>query len=255
LRAAIPPGPGEVRGFDLSADGDRVAISYGGSLQVWEATAEKLAPRASWTKNLPLERCTWSPDGKTLAVGSSTGPVYLLRPDGETMQERATLAEPKSVISRLSFSSDSKTLAAACTDSNAHVWDLAGPQPFHRAAIKSDNSLMSVSLHPDGKSLAVGGYVAGVKLHDLTDNPPRERQSLESSGTFSVAYRPDGRALASSSLHGQVIVWDPDTGKKLQSWQFPGSVEQVGWADNRHLVTLNANKTIYVLRLAPPAKQ
>ena len=48
------------------------------------------------------------------------------------------------------------------------------------------------------------------------------------------------------------VLWDPAIGTKLQSWQFPGSVEQVAWGDNRHLVTLNANKTIYVLRLAVP---
>lgn len=74
---------------------------------------------------------------------------------------------------------------------------------------------------------------------------------------------PDGKTIATGAADSKVRLWEPDPprGKSalkrtIEIGPPGGLVKQVYWTpDGRHLVTLNGNGTIYVLRLeeAPPA--
>jgi hypothetical protein len=60
--------------------------------------------------------------------------------------------------------------------------------------------------------------------------------------------------LAAGTEGGKLVLRDVQTGLVRRQWQLPGVVYAVAYAaDGRHLVTLNGNGTLYVLRLAKPA--
>jgi hypothetical protein len=61
----------------------------------------------------------------------------------------------------------------------------------------------------------------------------------------------------SASTDGQVVRWDRSGGKVLldRNLGLPGPLNAATLAaDGRHLITANANGTVYILRLAPGPK-
>jgi hypothetical protein len=65
----------------------------------------------------------------------------------------------------------------------------------------------------------------------------------------SACFSPDGQTLATTHQNGLLILWDPVKGARMRSWQLPGPADVAFAADGWHLLTANANGTVYVLRL------
>ncbi|MCB9940026.1 MAG: protein kinase [Planctomycetaceae bacterium] len=90
-------------------------------------------------------------------------------------------------------------------------------------------------------------------LEDISGPQPRQLQStkLWLYGKFHwLSFSPDGRHLACATDES-VIVLEVATLKTVWKWDAPGDIEWIEWAeDGRHLITLNGNKTAYVLRLS-----
>jgi WD40 repeat protein len=60
-----------------------------------------------------------------------------------------------------------------------------------------------------------------------------------------------GGTLATAGWEGRIILWDAATGQKRRDWQLPGIVGAIAFApDGRHLAAVNANGTVYILRLS-----
>jgi WD40 repeat protein len=53
---------------------------------------------------------------------------------------------------------------------------------------------------------------------------------------------------------GQASLWEVPSGKLLREWSLRWPIFDVAFAsDSRHLVTANANGTLYLLRVAGPS--
>ncbi|WP_439630328.1 hypothetical protein [Gemmata sp.] len=108
-----------------------------------------------------------------------------------------------------------------------------------------------VALSPDGRYLAHSpDGTAELVVVDLAGREPREVRRTNVGGVAALGFHPGGQRLAYSTGEGLCVV-DVATGKTLWEWKgAPGAVLWAQWADDgRHLVTHNANKTVYVLRL------
>jgi WD40 repeat protein len=131
------------------------------------------------------------------------------------------------VVSSVTFSPDSKTLASADVFGNVVLWDVrtgartATLQRFNRRGGEARiNSVYSLAFRPDGSTLAAG-TVHGIKLWDV--------KSVKSVGpvfgpssttTWAVAFHPDGKVLASAGskrLIGQRDRIDGD--ETLHLWE------------------------------------
>ncbi|MEH2167363.1 MAG: AAA-like domain-containing protein, partial [Nostoc sp.] len=128
----------------------------------------------------------FSPDGKTIASGSSDNTVKLWNLAG---QELKTLKGHSSSVFSVAFSPDGKTIASGSYDNTVKLWNLAGQEL--KTLKGHSSSVFSVAFSPDGKTIASGSYDNTVKLWNLAG---QELKTLKghSSSVFSVAFSPDG---------------------------------------------------------------
>ncbi|HEX4103083.1 MAG TPA: TIR domain-containing protein [Pseudonocardiaceae bacterium] len=159
----------------------------------------------------PVSSVAFSPDGRTVAAGDSTGTVTvwdLVDPSrpGNLLETHA------GSVSSVAFSPDGRTLAAGSFDGRVVLWDLADlirPRQFLTAGT---GSVFSVVFSPDGRTLAAGDADGTVILWDLA-NPTRPRQlgsphTGRATAVFSVAFSPDGRTIATANDDGTTLLWN-----------------------------------------------
>jgi WD40 repeat protein len=110
------------------------------------------------------------------------------------------------------------------------VEPLAAPDP---AMLKADGPVVrSMAFAPDGQVLAVAAGNAGddrftsVALWDTTSTAQIANLQGHQDTVWSVAYRPDGKEIATGSLDNTVRLWDPATGTELARFTSPSRATQ-----------------------------
>jgi len=79
------------------------------------------------------------------------------------------------------------------------------------------DAVVSVSLSPDGKTLASGSLDNTIKLWDVTTGKEIRTLKGHSKAVVSVSLSPDGKTLASGSYDKTIKLWDVTTGKEIRT--------------------------------------
>ncbi len=213
----------------------------------------KIAPTAPVRR--AITAIAFSPKDNLIAVGRY-GTVELVAVD--TREVRRTLNGHRGSVNDLAFSADGSLLIVAGGETGllgeVQIWKLselftAKPDPAKsksapakKSAAKAPtaavppaeptvqplkmlrghkDSIYSLAVSPDGKTLATGSYDQQIKLWDLENGTERKTLSGHNGGVFGLAFHPSSKLLASASGDRTIKLWDIATGERLDTLSQP----------------------------------
>jgi WD40 repeat protein len=179
----------------------------------------------------PITKCTYSPDGKWLAVGDSKGYIYLCDVATglikTTLKNWSFLQAFENRIDDLCFSHNSCFLALGSRDGLCLIWEIPSGKLLH--TLKGHSSgislnkpispgVKSVCFNMDGTILASGGHDGTIRLWSTASGKAisciQPHGSLE---VTSVRYHPNKKILATSGNDGTLKLWDLSSGELLMT--------------------------------------
>jgi RNA polymerase sigma factor (sigma-70 family) len=125
-------------------------------------------------------------------------------------------AEYYSAHTTISVAPDNKTVAVGCTDHSVRLWD-----------IEQNKEIRVLGTHWE----APGRIGVGTKMN------------------CSVCYSPDGKVVVSGGNDGKVHVWNPETGKEIQSWGGHQVVFEVAVAPNNKTLAVAAHDGLFLCEI------
>lgn len=232
LRHTLPAHPPCVLTVAFSPDSTLLASGGGDNrVQIWDSNSGQLrhilTGHTNWVWSI-----AFSPDGKTLASASSDQTIYLW--DTASGEVKQILRGHTSWVRTVAFSHDGCLLASGSEDCTIRLWDVESGCVQH--VIESEAGwVMSVAFGPQSSEasqiLACGTVEGMICFWDLARAEseitihPRLQVAGHASRIETVAYRADGKILASGSSDKTIKLWDSQTGDCLQTLSMPGPYE------------------------------
>jgi len=201
----------------------------------------------------------FSPDGKTLAVGTASSGIRLW----DTATGKVLPGEFKDHLNSfmaLSFSPDGKMLAvggypnAGGFDSRVHLLEVATGKELQTLRGHS-NCVRAVAFSPNGRWLASGGFDQTVRLweiHARLASPCHEFRG-HTAEIASLAFSPDGQRLASGSHDSTALIWDVTglTGGQTRTARLNPKALTACWQSLMDADAAQAYQTLRTLAAAP----
>jgi WD40 repeat protein len=206
----------------MSRSGKVAAAGADGLLRIWNPnrTSEPLTLRAD---PQTVNRVAFAPDGYSLATAGRSGRISLW--NSSAGSETLTLAAPGAMQS-IAFNPKGPYLAAnGPRGGDVLVWNLDNPEHLLRVPGHSGD-VTFVAFSPDGASLASAGNDRNAADHKqnlvrIEDFPARGKNAVVLEGhkayIHAIAYRPDGRLIASAGEFEKILLHDPSTGKLVRT--------------------------------------
>ncbi len=238
-----------------SPDGATLAsASDDGTIGLWDTRGMILGGAANSSDAL-----SFSPDGKTLAVSTSTAGHAIIAM--YSMPAQKLVAQlPAAGIAALSFSPDGKTLAVASANmpgDPVELWNVATHRMTGRFTTGLTTRINSIAFSPDGTLLAVSGLqdttiqvwsaarltrVAAFSDTQETTFPPQL-----GGGVFMLAFSPDSRLLAVVGIDGIIRFYSVPGFSLLFAFKELDSTSSLAFSPNgRELALGNADGNVYL---------
>lgn len=150
----------------------------------------------------------FSPDGKLLVAGTTSGDIRLWAADGD--KHLHTFEDNTNYVRTVAFSSDGKLIASGGDE--IRIWDLNSGQCLH-VLTGHIEGIRSVSFGPDSNLLASGSMDHTIKLWDLSTNQCISTLHGHEGPVTSVSFAFNGSVLVSGSLDRTLRLWDIITKK------------------------------------------
>jgi WD40 repeat protein len=189
----------------LGPGGSRMAVleDEGSAVSVWD-----LEGGARRIFTLPLledaHAVAFSPDGRTLAVGSEDRTVRLL--NAGTGAEQLTLQGHASRVRGLVFTPDGNTLVSCDDEGTVRLWALG--RRFDQDVLPPHgNAIRAMAFAPNGPLVATGGSDESVRLWDTQLREQTARLRLRHGQVWHLAFSPAGDTLAISTEDGSICLW------------------------------------------------
>jgi WD40 repeat protein len=201
-------------GLTFCPDGQRfLTASYlGGLAVVWDARSIEQVERLDWVGS-GSARFAFLPDRGLLVVGYELEKIQVW--DQDTRSTVADLVLPGASIGELALSRSGRTLVAlghrVGTGRVLKLWETSRWREMDLPGVDLTD-LVSASLAPDERTLAVSYHGGSVKWWDLTTQRPIASYDWQHLGPeLVIAFSPDGRFFAAGGEPGTMILVNLDT--------------------------------------------
>jgi WD40 repeat protein/serine/threonine protein kinase len=256
-----------VNSLAFSADGKTLVTGggnelQGGELHLWDvATGKALGQPRRYAE--ALFAVQFSPDGRYLAVGNHAIELWK-GPDWQTLHLRIEQKDVRTIA----FRPDSQALAAGSNDHSVRLWHVATGKPLGPALFHG-HGVTGLAFSPDGRSLASASWDRTICLWQVGTGMARGRplahndieeeawtvQQIKALNdkkrlfvgmtkrdlflVTSLAFRPDGERIATSSFIGMMRLWSAATADQVgPALRYPDVVWAVAFSpDGTRLLT------------------
>lgn len=203
----------------FAPDGRTIATaSRDGTLSLWDTETGKERVRYRGHAG-PVLAAIFSRSGDCLISGGADGTVRLWRiPDSGwkdqplTGEEKRCIQVSREEVQAVALSVDGSTAAAGTADGLLIVWDLDNNK--QRQRFSQEGQVYCLALSSDGKLLASNQAASGAVLRDTIKGEILHR--LGYNVVASLAFSPDGRALAAGYQHDHLALWDTHRGTEIR---------------------------------------
>jgi WD40 repeat protein len=115
--------------------------------------------------------------------------------------------------------------------------------------------VLSVSWHPDGRSIAVATQSARARVYDISGKRPKEQVAVKGGNwttwVLAVTFSPDGTRLATGGSDNSARVWDAASGQQLLEVRHDRQVRAVAFSpDGTRLATGSSDGWVRIWSVA-----
>ena len=189
---------------------------------------------------------TWSPDGKTIALGLKGGNI--LFHDISMGKIYRTFKQPSGLLYDLKWSPRSQIIAAAYGDNTIRLWNVETEELIGILKGHHD-TVFGLEWSPDGDKLASVSGDHTIILWDPKEGKLLEELNGHSDRVQGISWSPDGKILASASNDKTIRIWYLQEGRKIVLEGHTDSVENISFSfDGQLLASKSYDGTVRVWR-------
>lgn len=210
--------------------GDLLATAdVSGSVSLYKVSSRTRLARfdssdGTTTGNREMKRIEFSSDGSRLVAGGMRGQIEIWNLDTGQLVTKPFGIGKMGAIYGVSFAPNQQTVASASADGTVRVWNATNGEQIGDPIRISDPdvpfqvAVNAVEFSPNGQILAALGDDGLITFWDVETH--EKIRSTDSPSTTvgtdgdDLAYRPDGRAIATVSASG-LHMWDSRTGRTI----------------------------------------
>jgi WD40 repeat protein len=191
-----------------------------GSVRLWDTQTGALL-RTLGDNGAPVTSLAYSPDGKLLAISTSTVRIWSAA-TGAFLRSLNSSGSEASEVKSVAFSPDGKLLAMGGPNSVVRLWDprtgsmVRALSPMSAPFSHSAAFVNSIAFASDGKVLASASEDGLVRLWNVQSGVLLQSVSVGLGDARSVAFAPDGKTLACAGGYADIELWDVASGKYLR---------------------------------------
>jgi WD40 repeat protein/transcriptional regulator with XRE-family HTH domain len=197
-------------------------------------------------KNLKgtLVSVAWSPDGKSIACGSSDNTLQIL----DASNTSRSFTGHTSIVWEVAWSPDGTRIASASEDKTVRIWNASDGKPL-LTYTKHTDAVWGVAWSPDSTRIASSSADNTVQMWDARNANPLLIYRDHTDAVTGVAWSPDGTLIASVSDDQTARIWDArSTSNSLLTYtKHTNTVGSVAWSpDSRFIVSASDDRTVQI---------
>ena len=189
-------------GSSFHSEGRYFAAGLGRVVTIWNF---ETASATTVSHPLSVWGIAFAPNGDLYAADVS-GQVTVF--EAGSWKTRSGWSASESPITRMTVSSDGKTLVTCGHDSTVRLWSTSTNELLREIQVTQGLSFQDVAIHPDGRWLATATTgSSGVQLWELESG--RLLQSFDPHGEniFAVSFSPNGQFVVGGTVRGAALVY------------------------------------------------
>ncbi|MBK8207003.1 MAG: hypothetical protein IPK87_09470 [Planctomycetes bacterium] len=239
--------------FDVFPDGRTVMTAErGGILRTWDIDTGKMIHEHRGNSG-PAWGVSMSPDGKRIAVGTSSGKVYML---DEKLQLVINPITIEGTVVAVEFTPDGKVLLVGTREGALVTYDAADLKPLKRfMGGQQYIDLWSATFSRDGQTLATGHSEGTVQFWDVATLRQLKAVKVHDAEITGLCYTPDGNFLLTCGYDGKRRLVDATKMEMVLTWvTLPQAIFDVDVAnDGLHVVQTSIDGTMVYEDYGRPA--